>query len=208
MAAVKATFLLDSDICIYRLSGRHPHVAAHFDRLRPGEAVISAIAYAELLLGAGKSVAPAVAAARLAALTRVAAVAVLPLDASRHYAEIRSHLERAGTPIGANDMWIAAHARAAGLILVSNNEREFRRVPGLEVENWTGASIRESAARYGRRRRAHEDAGEGMRVDPVADLGLLELAAQLRKRIAGRGIPQTPAEDLVREDRDNDERYR
>jgi tRNA(fMet)-specific endonuclease VapC len=63
-------------------------------------------------------------------------VTLLPNDTASEYARIRADLERSGTPIGANDLWIAAHARAAGLTLVSNNEREFRRVPGLAVENW------------------------------------------------------------------------
>ena len=58
--------------------------------------------------------------------------------AGRHYGEIRSALERAGQTIGNNDLWIAAHARAEGWVLVTNNEREFRRVDGLAVENWAG----------------------------------------------------------------------
>ena len=60
----------------------------------------------------------------------------LPAEAAEHYGEIRAVLQRKGAPIGPNDLWIAAHARAAGLVLVSNNEREFKRVPGLKVENW------------------------------------------------------------------------
>ena len=59
-----------------------------------------------------------------------------PGEAGRHYGEIRVALERAGQPIGNNDLWIAAHARAEGWVLVTNNEREFRRVEGLAVENW------------------------------------------------------------------------
>jgi tRNA(fMet)-specific endonuclease VapC len=63
---------------------------------------------------------------------------VLPLkeDADRHYAQLRLHLERSGSPIGANDMSIAAHALSAGCILVSDNVREFNRVPGIRLENW------------------------------------------------------------------------
>lgn len=66
------------------------------------------------------------------------AMEVLPLDheASHHYADIRAHLERKGTPIGPNDLLIAAHARALGCALITVNEAEFRRVPGLRVENW------------------------------------------------------------------------
>ena len=60
----------------------------------------------------------------------------MPIDAGEYYGEMRASLERAGTPIGANDLWIAAHALAADLTVVTNNEREFRRVPGLKMENW------------------------------------------------------------------------
>jgi len=60
----------------------------------------------------------------------------LPAAAAAHYGEIRAALQKKGAMIGPNDLWIAAHARAAALVLVSNNEREFRRVPGLKVENW------------------------------------------------------------------------
>lgn len=68
----------------------------------------------------------------------MAQLEVLPLEppVEEHYAEIRATLERAGTPIGPNDLLIAAHARALGMILVSDNASEFARVPGLRVENW------------------------------------------------------------------------
>jgi len=170
---VSARYLLDSDICIYALSARHPAVTARFDLLEPGEAVISGVAYGELLFGASKSKAPGAAAARLGALTLVAGPVPLPLEAAAHYAEIRRRLEAAGTPIGANDIWIAAHARAAGLVLVTNNEREFRRVPELRVENWLEPRAGEKAARYSGRRRmpgARAVQVPAMPVDPVADL--------------------------------------
>jgi tRNA(fMet)-specific endonuclease VapC len=69
-------------------------------------------------------------------------VAILPLEppVEEHYADIRNTLERAGTPIGPNDLLIAAHARALGLTLVTDNVREFSRVPGLRVENWLAES--------------------------------------------------------------------
>ena len=60
----------------------------------------------------------------------------LPEDTSMEYARIRAELEGRGIPIGNNDLWIAAHAKVAGLILVTNNEKEFRRIGGLQVENW------------------------------------------------------------------------
>jgi len=77
-------------------------------------------------------------AARLAGI--VGSIPLIPLDAetSRHYAAIRAELERTGTPIGANDLWIAAQARALGAVAVTDNVREFERVPGLVVENWLG----------------------------------------------------------------------
>ena len=68
------------------------------------------------------------------------AVLALDGDADRHYADIRCALEKAGTPIGNHDLFIAAHARAQGLTLVTHNVREFQRVPGLRVEDWLGAA--------------------------------------------------------------------
>ena len=62
----------------------------------------------------------------------------MPENAGKTYGEIRATLESSGTPIGNNDLWIAAHAKAAGLTVVTNNEREFQRVPGLKVQNWVG----------------------------------------------------------------------
>ena len=130
-----ARFLLDADICIYALR-RVPAVLRRFDKLKQGEALISAIAYGELLFGASKSRAPDDARANITALVSIAAVASLPLDAAGYYADIRHALEAKGTPIGGNDLWIAAHAQASGLILVTNNQREFTRVRGLKLQNW------------------------------------------------------------------------
>ena len=73
---------------------------------------------------------------RLRAFARLVPALELPAEAAEHYGKIRAALQRKGAPIGPNDLWIAAYARAAGLVLVSNNEREFKRVPGLKVENW------------------------------------------------------------------------
>ena len=134
---MSARFLLDADICIYALK-RVPAVLRRFDRLKRGEALTSTIAYGELLFGASKSRAPDDARANISALVSIAAIAPLPLDSAEHYANIRYELESKGTPIGGNDLWIAAHARAAGLILVTNNQREFKRVRGLKLENWAG----------------------------------------------------------------------
>ncbi|HEY5667141.1 MAG TPA: type II toxin-antitoxin system VapC family toxin [Gammaproteobacteria bacterium] len=131
-----ARFLLDSDICVYALSGRHPEVVRTLDRKLPGQVAVSVIALGELLAGAERSSDPGAAQRRIAALTSVATVLPLPPEAASHYGTIRAGLEDAGRPIGPNDLWIAAHARAGQLILVTNNQREFKRVKGLRVENW------------------------------------------------------------------------
>ena len=129
-------YLLDTNICIYAVSGRHPKIAQRLDRLSAGRVGIPVIVLGELLFGIAKSARVEDARRRLDALLQVAWVQALPDEAAGHYGDIRSELERAGTPIGGNDLWIAAHARAAGAILVSNNIREFSRVPGLKLENW------------------------------------------------------------------------
>lgn len=132
-------YLLDTNICIYTLSGRHADLAERIDRLESGTALISVIVYGELMYGIAKSRRPNDARQRLTVLLQRVAVAELPTAAAARYGGIRAALERGGMPIGANDLWIAAHARAADLTLVTNNEREFRRVPGLKVENWVVA---------------------------------------------------------------------
>lgn len=131
-----ARFLLDADTCIYAVSGRYPQVTAKLDRKLPGQVVVSVIAMGELMYGLAKSQRRDAGLQRLNALLAVAPLAALPAGVAEAYGEIRSRLERGGTPIGSNDLWIAAHAQAEGLILVTNNEREFKRIKGLKVENW------------------------------------------------------------------------
>jgi tRNA(fMet)-specific endonuclease VapC len=131
-----ARYLLDTNICIYALSSRYPAVTKRMDRLAPGEARLSVIVLGELLYGVAKSAKGADARLRLQALQQIVPVQPLPDDIAGHYGDIRAGLERMGTPIGNNDLWIAAHARAAGLTLVTNNEREFGRVAGLKLANW------------------------------------------------------------------------
>lgn len=130
-------YLLDTNICIYIAKRRPPEVAGRFDRLQPGEVGLSIITYGELLFGAEKSQHAQQVADRLERFVELVPVLRLPDESPRYYARIRADLERAGTPIGANDLWIAAHALASELILVSNNLREFGRVSGLQTENWT-----------------------------------------------------------------------
>lgn len=131
-------YLLDTNICIYIKNHRPAEVLARFSKLPPGKVAMSAITYGELCFGAEKSIKPKETHNILDHLA--ALIPVLPLDesVSTHYGKIRQHLQACCKPIGNNDLWIASHALANKLILVTNNEVEFERVPGLRVENWVG----------------------------------------------------------------------
>jgi tRNA(fMet)-specific endonuclease VapC len=135
---MRARYLLDTNIFVYIRRGRPAEVLARFQRLRPREAVISVITYGELLYGMEKKHPEPQAFHRLEELVSLMEVVALPTEAGRIYGAIRVGLEAKGEMIGNNDLWIAAHAKAAELTLVTNNEREFRRVPGLMMENWVG----------------------------------------------------------------------
>src|ERR1700735_1687347 len=126
-----ARFLLDTNICIYIRRRRPPAVMARFERLKPGEAVLSVITYGELLYGAEKSTQRAQSLRMLEELAAMMPVMPLPPEAGQSYGAIRAVLESKGEIIGNNDLWIAAHAKTAGLTLVTNNEREFNRIAGL-----------------------------------------------------------------------------
>ncbi len=130
-------YLLDTNIVIYVIKRRPPEVHDQFNRHHDRMA-LSAVTLAELMHGAEKSSDPA---RNLAVVEDFCSrLSVLPYGekAAAHYGAIRAVLERRGEPIGVNDLHIAAHARSEGLTLVSNNLREFARVPGLLSENWVG----------------------------------------------------------------------
>jgi len=129
-------YILDTNICIYIRLRRPPGIRSRFERLEPGEAALSVVTYGELLYGAEKSADRAQAMKRLEELATAIPVLSLPDLAAEAYGTIRAQLEKKGHTIGNNDLWIAAHVRSAALTLVTNNEREFRRVPGLKIENW------------------------------------------------------------------------
>jgi len=131
-----ARFLLDTDICIYIQRQRPEKVFARFQKLEPGDAAISVITWGELLYGAEKSKQSKKVLQLLAEFKTFVPVMPIPEAAGNTYGIIRASLESVGQPIGNNDLWIAAHAKAAGLTIVTNNEREFRRIPGLKVQNW------------------------------------------------------------------------
>ncbi|MCE7026756.1 type II toxin-antitoxin system tRNA(fMet)-specific endonuclease VapC [Jiella avicenniae] len=128
-------YMLDTNICIYVMKTYAPHVREKFNALAE-QLCISSITLGELHYGAQKS------ARREENLTAIeqfgARLDVLPFadKAAAHYGQLRAEWKRAGTPCGPHDMQIGAHARSEGLILVTNNRREFDRMPGLRVENW------------------------------------------------------------------------
>jgi len=129
-------FLLDTDTLIYILKRRPPSVAARVERLSPEGVAVSAISMAELTFGAEKSAHPTRSRRAVERVAEVLPVLPFDADAARAYGRLRRHLEQRGTPIGALDTLIAAHALALRATLVTNNTREFTRVPGLKVENW------------------------------------------------------------------------
>jgi tRNA(fMet)-specific endonuclease VapC len=130
-------YLLDTNICIYIRQKRPEEVLRRFRKLRPGEAALSVITYGELLYGAAKSAHQTEALEKLRELVRLLPALALPESAVETYGAMRAELEAKGEMIGNNDLWIAAHALADGLTLVTNNEKEFRRVRGLKVQNWS-----------------------------------------------------------------------
>lgn len=130
--------MLDTNTLIYLLKHRPPAVAARLDALDLDDTVcMSFVTFAELLAGAERSSRKPETVRRLEQVSRLVPVAYPgPSGICRHYAEQFTRLRAAGTPIGANDLWIGCHALAESATLVTNNEREFRRLVGLAVENW------------------------------------------------------------------------
>jgi len=133
---MEARFLLDASTLIYIRRNRPASVLARFQKLSYGEAAFSVITFGELAYGAAKSVRRSEAIAQLDQLRSALPIIALPETAAEIYGVIRADLEGRGQQIGNNDLWIAAHALAANLILITNNEREFARVKGLKVQNW------------------------------------------------------------------------
>ncbi len=128
-------YMLDTNICIYVINSRPEKVLARFRQERLGDIVISSVTAAELAFGVAKSGSVR---NRQALEMFLSALEILPFDESAiwHYGDLRTDLERRGLPIGSLDTMIAAHALTTNTILVTNNTREFERVPGLRLENW------------------------------------------------------------------------
>ncbi len=128
--------MLDTDISIYLIKKRPASVEKHLNRLSMDQVCISVVTYAELLYGAEHSANKERNKEAVRDFVRYLTVRGWNDEAAEHYGLIRHDLESAGTPIGAMDMMIAAHARSVPAVLVSNNERHFGRVRGLKVVNW------------------------------------------------------------------------
>jgi tRNA(fMet)-specific endonuclease VapC len=129
-------FLLDTNICIYIIKQNQPSVFERFKSLSLGSVGISAITAAELQFGINKSLWPEKNRAALEQFLIPLEIIDFDYEAAIHYGELRSTLEKSGKPIGPLDMLIGAHARSLNVTLVTNNLKEFVRIPGLKLENW------------------------------------------------------------------------
>lgn len=129
-------YLLDTNICIYLTKQIPPAVWQRFSQHDSSEMAMSLITLGELRFGAEKSQRRERVLANIETLKAAIPLANLPKSAGEHYGQIKAELQKNGQIIGNNDLWLAAHARAEGWIMVTNNEREFARIPGLQVENW------------------------------------------------------------------------
>jgi len=130
-------YILDTNICIYIIKQKPVQVFDKFKTLPLGSVGISSITYAELAYGVKKSIHPEKNRAALNQFLMPLYIIDFDTKAATEYGAIRAELEKAGTPIGPLDMLIAAHVKSIGLTLVTNNEKEFNRVSGLTIENWT-----------------------------------------------------------------------
>lgn len=132
-------YLLDTNIVSYFLRGQFANLEQRILNTEYDQVCISVITAGELAYGFARtnpSRRLANLQAKLGALLQALPTRPLPAGVAAHYGRTRSALEKNGTPIGGNDLWLAAHALAENLVLVTNNTREFERVPGLTVENW------------------------------------------------------------------------
>ena len=129
-------YILDTNICIYLIKHKPLQVFEKLQEHNPDEICISAVTYAELVHGVEKS--KAVERNRLALTILLSNIEILDFDmkAAEEYGRIRADLEKNGTPIGPLDIMIAGHAKSLGYTVVTNNVGEFKRVEGLQYENW------------------------------------------------------------------------
>ena len=129
-------FLLDTDTCSFLINGGTEEIHRKFRVALDSEVRMSIVTLGELLVGCALRVKDSELRDRVRAFVAIVSPLALDQDVASHYANIRAGLRTKGTPMGANDLWIAAHARSAGMTLVSHNTREFKRVPDLKLEDW------------------------------------------------------------------------
>lgn len=129
-------YLLDTNICIYIAKYNPPAVRARFALHSANELAMSVITLGELRYGAEKSQTKDKALKVIDELANSMRIEELAEEVAEHYGQIRAQLHKSGQMIGNNDLWLAAHARSQGWILVTNNESEFLRVPHLHIQNW------------------------------------------------------------------------
>ena len=130
-------YMLDTDTCSYIMKRSSAPLLGRLQHVPVSDVCMSVITKSELLYGAEVSPRGASDFAALAALLPYVAVLDFPDHAAGHYADIHADLKKRGALIGANDLFVAAHARSLGLTLVTNNSAEFKRVQDLALENWT-----------------------------------------------------------------------
>lgn len=131
--------MLDTNMCIYLIRRHSPEALRRFEGFEVGEVGVSVITVSELRYGVEKSARPEQNRGALERFLLPLEVMSFDLDATASYGRIRATLERRGTPIGPLDTLIAAHALSLDVTLVTNNTREFERVPGLQIEDWTAS---------------------------------------------------------------------
>ena len=131
-------YMLATNICIYLIKQQPKEVLDKFQSIAPGEIAISTVTVAEMMYGIEKNQHKEKNQAALALFLAPLEIVDFDYRAAQNYGVFRTYLEAMGTPIGAYDLMIAAHASSIGVILVTNNERDFRRLPDLMVENWIG----------------------------------------------------------------------
>ena len=133
--------MLDTNTCIAIIKGKPPHVLRRFNAYKVGEIGVSSVTFAELEFGVAKSQHQEKNQAALDEFVLPLEIAYFNREAARVYGRVRAALEKKGTPIGALDLMIGAHALSLGVTLATNNTREFSRIKGLNVVDWLDSSL-------------------------------------------------------------------
>ena len=129
-------YMLDTDICIYIIKRKPEQIIKRFEKLSPGDVCLSVVTVSELYAGVEKSAFPERNREALEQFLLPFDIFGYGIEEAKIYGQIRAALEKLGTPIGAYDLMIAAHCLCRCFTLITNNSREFERVPGLIIENW------------------------------------------------------------------------